>query len=138
MNSANPAALRPWHEIVRTSEAPRREARHLCAGQRARAADRSFHADPFFTTFATSREEEALGIIAGAWMGGRRGILLMQTSGFATLPNVARLAVGAVPDPGADDGLRTRHAGRVQHRPGNWWPAPCARCWIRWRSSTTR
>ena len=31
---------------------------------------------------------------SGAWMGGTRGILLMQTSGFATLPNViASLAV---------------------------------------------
>ncbi|MDU6495644.1 thiamine pyrophosphate-binding protein, partial [Bradyrhizobium sp.] len=48
----------------------------------------SLHDDPFFTTFATAREEEAVGILAGAWMGGRRGALLMQTSGFATLPNV--------------------------------------------------
>jgi sulfopyruvate decarboxylase alpha subunit len=46
------------------------------------------HADPFFTAFAVPREEEGLGIIAGAWMAGRRGMLLMQTSGFATLPNV--------------------------------------------------
>ena len=46
------------------------------------------HTDPFFTAFAVAREEEGLGINAGAWMGGRRGILLMQTSGFATLPNV--------------------------------------------------
>ena len=46
------------------------------------------HADPFFTAFATAREEEAIGILAGAWMGGMRGTLLMQTSGFATLANV--------------------------------------------------
>ncbi len=45
-------------------------------------------ADPFFTAFAVAREEEGLGIISGAWMAGMRGILLMQTSGFATLPNV--------------------------------------------------
>src|SRR4051812_14118108 len=45
-------------------------------------------ADPFFTSFAVTREEEGLGITAGAWMGGTRGILLMQTSVFATLPNV--------------------------------------------------
>ena len=52
------------------------------------------HADSFFTVFAVAREEEGLGILAGAWMGGTRGILLMQTSGFATLPNViASLAV---------------------------------------------
>jgi sulfopyruvate decarboxylase alpha subunit len=51
-------------------------------------------ADDFFTAFACTREEEALGIVAGAWMGGTRGIVLMQTSGFATLPNViASLAV---------------------------------------------
>jgi sulfopyruvate decarboxylase alpha subunit len=52
------------------------------------------HADPFFTAFAVAREEEALGINAGAWMGGRRAILLMQTSGFATLANaLASLSV---------------------------------------------
>ena len=55
---------------------------------------KSLHADPYFTTFATSREEEAVGIVSGAWMGGLRGAILMQTSGFATLANVlASLAV---------------------------------------------
>ncbi len=55
---------------------------------------KSLHADPDFTTFATAREEEAVGILAGAWMGGRGGALLMQTSGFATIPNaLASLAV---------------------------------------------
>jgi sulfopyruvate decarboxylase alpha subunit len=48
----------------------------------------AIEADPFFTSFGCTREEEALGINAGAWMAGMRGILLMQTSGFATLPNV--------------------------------------------------
>lgn len=46
------------------------------------------HDDPFFTAFSVTREEEGLGVVAGAWMGGMRGILLMQTSGFATLANV--------------------------------------------------
>lgn len=46
------------------------------------------HADPFFTAFATAREEEAIGIVTGAWMAGLRGTVLMQTSGFATLANV--------------------------------------------------
>jgi sulfopyruvate decarboxylase alpha subunit len=49
---------------------------------------RNLHADPFFTTFATAREEEAVGIVSGAWMGGTKGAVLMQTSGFATLANV--------------------------------------------------
>ncbi len=86
---------RPWHEIVRDvlkrhnvsliTYVPDNVLRPLIEG---------VHADPFFTAFACTREEEALGINAGAWMGGTRGILLMQTSGFATLPNViASLAV---------------------------------------------
>jgi sulfopyruvate decarboxylase TPP-binding subunit len=55
---------------------------------------RNLHADPFFTTFPTAREEEAVGIVSGAWMGGMRGAVLMQTSGFATLANIlASLAV---------------------------------------------
>jgi sulfopyruvate decarboxylase TPP-binding subunit len=48
---------------------------------------KALHADSFFTTFAATREEEALGIVSGAWMGGLRGAVLMQTSGFATIPN---------------------------------------------------
>ena len=46
------------------------------------------HADRYFTAFACTREEEAVGIAAGAWMGGLRAIVMMQTSGFATLANV--------------------------------------------------
>ena len=48
---------------------------------------KAIHADPFFTTFSATREEEALGIVTGAWMGGMRGAVLMQTSGFGTIPN---------------------------------------------------
>ena len=48
---------------------------------------KALHADPFFTTFAATREEEAIGIVTGAWMGGLRGAVLMQTSGFGTIPN---------------------------------------------------
>ncbi len=48
---------------------------------------KAIHADNFFTTFSATREEEALGIVTGAWMGGLRGTVLMQTSGFATIPN---------------------------------------------------
>ena len=55
---------------------------------------RAAHADDYFTVISPAREEEAVGIVAGAWMGGTRGVVLMQTSGFATLPNVlASLAV---------------------------------------------
>jgi sulfopyruvate decarboxylase alpha subunit len=77
-----------WHEIVLTS-LKSNDVRLVVY-----VPDRVFtpliealHADAFFTTFAATREEEALGIITGAWMGGLRGAVLMQTSGFATVPN---------------------------------------------------
>lgn len=55
---------------------------------------RLVHQDDYFTVINASREEEAVAIIAGGWMAGLRGITLMQTSGFATLPNVlASLAI---------------------------------------------
>jgi sulfopyruvate decarboxylase alpha subunit len=78
-----------WHEITRSvlkrhqvslvTYVPDNVLRPLIEG---------IHADPFFTAFAVAREEEGIGIVNGAWMGGTRGILLMQTSGFATLANV--------------------------------------------------
>jgi sulfopyruvate decarboxylase alpha subunit len=46
------------------------------------------HEDSWFKVICPAREEEAAGIVAGAYMAGLRGITLMQTSGFATLPNV--------------------------------------------------
>lgn len=48
----------------------------------------AIEADPYFTVIVPAREEEAVAVIAGAYMGGRRGITLMQTSGFATIANV--------------------------------------------------
>ena len=55
---------------------------------------KAIEADDYFTTFIPAREEEAVGIVCGGMMGGMRGIVLMQTSGFATLANVlASLAV---------------------------------------------
>ena len=43
--------------------------------------------DNYFMSIGATREDEALGLLAGAWMGGQRGVLLMQTSGFAVVPN---------------------------------------------------
>jgi sulfopyruvate decarboxylase alpha subunit len=48
---------------------------------------RLLHADPYFTVVVPAREEEAVAIVTGAYLGGRKGIVLMQTSGFATVPN---------------------------------------------------
>ena len=89
MSQSNAAPVdRPWHEIVLASlkanyvklivYVPDRVLTQLIA---------ALHADSFFTVFAATREEEAIGIVSGAIMGGMRGAVLMQTSGFATLPN---------------------------------------------------
>ena len=48
---------------------------------------KALHANSFFTVFATTREEEAIGVVTGAYMGGMKAAVLMQTSGFATLAN---------------------------------------------------
>ncbi len=75
---------RAWHEIVQdVLKRHKVESRDLRARQRAASADRAA-CMPTRTSppSPVTREEEALGINAGAWMGGTRGILLMQTSGF--------------------------------------------------------
>ena len=86
---------KPWHAIV--CEALKRNEVRLVTYVPDRVLTPlidSVHKDDFFTAFASTREEEALGIVTGAWMGGMRGAVLMQTSGFATLPNaLASLAV---------------------------------------------
>lgn len=89
------ATARPWHEIVHEvlKQNQVRLITYVPDNVLRPLIDR-LHADGFFTCFATAREEEALGIVSGAWMGGMRGCILMQTSGFATLANViASLAV---------------------------------------------
>ena len=86
---------RAWDEIVR--ETLKRNEVRLVTYVPDRVLTpliRHLHEDPYFTTFVTTREEEAVGIVTGAWMGGMRGIVLMQTSGFGTLPNaIASLAL---------------------------------------------
>ena len=48
---------------------------------------RCFEADAAVTTVSCTREEEGVGIVAGGLLGGTRGALLMQTSGFGNCPN---------------------------------------------------
>ena len=43
--------------------------------------------DQYFTSLVATREDEAIGIVTGAWMAGLRGCVLMQTSGFGVIPN---------------------------------------------------
>lgn len=48
-----------------------------------------------FETVLVAREEEAIGVLAGAWFGGRRGALVCQTSGLANTFN----AMGSFTEP---------------------------------------
>jgi sulfopyruvate decarboxylase TPP-binding subunit len=47
------------------------------------------HNDMAVTTLTT--EEEGVGILAGAWLGGQRGVLLMQSSGVGNTINALAL-----------------------------------------------
>lgn len=44
-------------------------------------------ADPAMRAIALTREEEGIGLLAGAWLGGQRGVLLMQSSGLGNCVN---------------------------------------------------
>jgi sulfopyruvate decarboxylase alpha subunit len=91
----NPSREKAWHEVV-LQTLKRNDIRLVpyVPDRVLTTLIKNLHADPFFTTFPTAREEEAVGIVSGAWMGGVRGAVLMQTSGFATLANVlASLAI---------------------------------------------
>lgn len=83
-----PSQFSPWHEIV-VQTLKRNEVKLVTyvPDRVLTPLIKAVHADPYFTTFSTTREEEAVGIVTGAWMAGMRGAILMQTSGFATIPN---------------------------------------------------
>ena len=48
---------------------------------------RGVAADNYFMSVCATREDEAVGMVAGAWMAGLRGCVMMQTSGFGVIPN---------------------------------------------------
>jgi sulfopyruvate decarboxylase alpha subunit len=49
-------------------------------------------ADPTMRTVVLTTEEEGIGVLAGAWLGGERGVLLMQSSGVGNCINMLSLA----------------------------------------------
>jgi sulfopyruvate decarboxylase alpha subunit len=87
-SQASAAATASWHEIVlQTLKSNEIKLVTYVPDRVLTPLIKAIHADPYFTAFTTTREEEAVGIVTGAWMGGLRGAILMQTSGFATIPN---------------------------------------------------
>jgi sulfopyruvate decarboxylase alpha subunit len=49
-------------------------------------------AEPSMTMTVLTTEEEGIGLATGAWLGGRRAALLMQSSGVGNCPNILTLA----------------------------------------------
>lgn len=45
-------------------------------------------ADPFFDVLSPTREEEGVGIITGAYLGGNFGVMMMQNSGLGNCANI--------------------------------------------------
>lgn len=59
---------------------------------------RLFSADSDVTTNVLTTEEEGVAIAAGAWLGGQRSVLLMQSSGIGNCINMLSLsAIGRFP-----------------------------------------
>src|SRR5215470_5023885 len=52
---------------------------------------RSAHADSDMQSVPLTTEEEGIAVLAGAWLGGRRGVLLMQSSGVGNCLNMLSL-----------------------------------------------
>ena len=50
------------------------------------------HADPEITAVSLTTEQEGIAMLAGAWLGGQRGALLMQSSGAGNCMNMLSLA----------------------------------------------
>ena len=53
---------------------------------------RMCHADPGLAVLALTTEEEGIGLATGAWLGGQRACLLMQSSGVGNCINMLSLA----------------------------------------------
>ena len=49
------------------------------------------HADPSMRAIVLTNEAEGMGVLAGAWLGGQRGVLLMQSSGVGNCVNALSL-----------------------------------------------
>lgn len=70
-------------------------------------------ADDRFETVPVAREEEAVAVLGGAWLGGRRGALICQTSGLANTFN----ALGSLNKPWGLPfvGIVSRRGGLGEH-----------------------
>ena len=90
--SVAPAALPTWpDEIYRVlKDAGIRQVAMVPDAGHSRLI-RSFEADPDTRVVTLTTEEEGVALLAGAWLGGERGVLLMQSSGVGNCINMLSL-----------------------------------------------
>ena len=77
--------------------------------------------DNYFMSVCATREDEALGVVAGAWMGGTKGCVMMQTSGFAVAPNAIASLIVPFQIPASPSAARSASSTAARR----WWRAPC-------------
>ena len=97
--SEAPAALPTWpDEIYRVlKDAGIRQVAMVPDAGHSRLI-RSFEADPETRVVTLTTEEEGVAMLAGAWLGGERGVLLLQSSGVGNCINMLSLAaIGRFP-----------------------------------------
>jgi sulfopyruvate decarboxylase alpha subunit len=92
--SEAPAALPTWpDEIYRVlKDAGIRQVAMVPDAGHSRLI-RSFEADPETRVVTLTTEEEGVAMLAGAWLGGERGVLLLQSSGVGNCINMLSLPV---------------------------------------------
>jgi sulfopyruvate decarboxylase alpha subunit len=88
MNATSPAWPAELHRVLKASDV-RQMAYVPDAGHT--ALIEMFHADPDVTCNVLTTEEEGIAIAAGAWLGGQRTVLLMQSSGVGNCINMLSL-----------------------------------------------
>jgi sulfopyruvate decarboxylase alpha subunit len=92
--SEAPAALPTWpDEIYRVlKDAGIRQVAMVPDAGHSRLI-RSFEGDPDTRVVTLTTEEEGVAMLAGAWLGGERGVLLLQSSGVGNCINMLSLPV---------------------------------------------
>lgn len=82
-------ATQPWADEIFDvlKQADVRQVAYVPDAGHIRLIERSQN-DPTLNTITLTTEEEGIGIIAGAWLGGERGVLLMQSSGVGNCINM--------------------------------------------------
>ncbi len=90
------SAPQPWQDALFAAllDADVRTVAYVPDAGHAHVIDRA-HAEASITAVPLTTEEEGIGYLAGAWLGGVRGVLLMQSSGVGNCINTLALAAQA-------------------------------------------